>query len=36
LSLERYSRERLEFRARVMPHKKNRQLTVGPNTMGLF
>jgi hypothetical protein len=36
LSLERYSRERLEFRARVMAHKKNRQVTVGPNTMWLF
>lgn len=36
LSLERYSRERPEFRARVMAHKKNRQLKVGPNTMWLF
>jgi hypothetical protein len=36
LSLERYSRERNEFRARVMAHKKNRQLAVGPNTMWLF
>jgi len=36
LSLERYSRERSEFRARVMAHKKNRQLNVGPNTMWLF
>jgi hypothetical protein len=36
LSLERYSRERPEFRARVIAHKKNRQLTVGPNTMWLF
>jgi hypothetical protein len=36
LSLERYSRERHEFRARVMAHKKNRQLAVGPNTMWLF
>ena len=36
LSLERYSRERPEFRARVMAHKKNRQLSVGPNTMWLF
>jgi hypothetical protein len=36
LSLERYSRERVEFRARVMAHKKNRQLNVGPNTMWLF
>ena len=30
LSLERYSRERPEFRARVMAHKKNRQIAVGP------
>src|SRR6187549_3901037 len=36
MSLERYSRERSEFRARVMAHKKNRQLNVGPNTMWLF
>ena len=36
LSLERYARERNEFRARVMAHKKDRQLAVGPNTMWLF
>ncbi|HET9865624.1 MAG TPA: DUF3501 family protein [Steroidobacteraceae bacterium] len=36
LSLERYARERDEFRARVIAHKKNRQLAVGPNTMWLF
>jgi hypothetical protein len=36
LSLERYARERNEFRARVIAHKKNRQLAVGPNTMWLF
>src|SRR5690349_18048810 len=36
LSLERYSRERPEFRERVMAHKKNRKLGVGPNTMWLF
>jgi hypothetical protein len=36
LSLERYSRERPDFRARVIAHKKNRQLNVGPNTMWLF
>lgn len=36
LSLERYSRERPEFRARVMAHKKNRQLNVGGHTMWLF
>ena len=36
LSLERYSRERPEFRARVIAHKKNRKLTVGAHTMWLF
>ena len=36
LSLERYSRERTEFRARVMAHKRNRQLAIGPNTTWLF
>ena len=36
LSLERYSRERPEFRARIIAHKKNRQLNVGGNTMWLF
>ena len=36
LSLERYSRERPEFRARVIAHKKNRQLNVGGHTMWLF
>jgi hypothetical protein len=36
LSLERYARERGDFRARVMAHKKNRQVSVGPNTMWLF
>lgn len=36
LSLEQYSRERPEFRARVIAHKKNRQLSVGPNAMWLF
>jgi len=36
LSLERYARERTQFRARVMAHKKNRQVNVGPNTMWLF
>jgi hypothetical protein len=35
-SLERYSRERNDFRARVMAHKKNRQVSVGPNTLWLF
>jgi hypothetical protein len=36
LSLERYSRERPDFRARIIAHKKNRQLNVGGNTMWLF
>jgi hypothetical protein len=36
LSLERYSRERTDFRARVIAHKRNRQVNVGPNTMWLF
>ncbi|HUQ08672.1 MAG TPA: DUF3501 family protein [Steroidobacteraceae bacterium] len=36
MSLERYSRERPEFRARVIAHKKNRQLNVGPHTRWLF
>ena len=36
LSLERYARERNGFRARVMAHKKNRQLSVGPSAMWLF
>lgn len=36
LSLERYSRERAEFRTRVIAHKRNRQVNVGPNTMWLF
>jgi hypothetical protein len=36
MSLERYSRDRLDFRTRVMAHKRNRQLNVGPNTMWLF
>jgi hypothetical protein len=36
LSLERYSVERAAFRARVIAHKKNRQVSVGPNTMWLF
>jgi hypothetical protein len=36
MALERYARERNDFRARVMAHKKNRQVNVGPNTMWLF
>jgi hypothetical protein len=36
MSLERYSRERPDFRTQVIAHKRNRQLNVGPNTMWLF
>ncbi len=36
LSLERYSRERPEFRARVIEHKKNRRVAVGPNVTWMF
>jgi hypothetical protein len=36
MSLERYARERPDFRTRVIAHKRNRQLHVGPNTMWLF
>jgi hypothetical protein len=36
LSLERYARERPEFRSRVIAHKKNRQLSVGGHAMWLF
>jgi hypothetical protein len=36
MSLETYARERESFRARVMAHKKNRQLQIGPNAMWLF
>lgn len=36
MSLERYARERDAFRARVIEHKKNRQLAVGPNTTWMF
>jgi hypothetical protein len=36
MTLERYARERTEFRTRVMAHKKARKLGVGPNTSWLF
>ncbi|MGH8258939.1 MAG: DUF3501 family protein [Steroidobacteraceae bacterium] len=36
LSLEQYARERSAFRARVIEHKKTRQLAVGPNTTWCF
>ncbi len=35
-SLERYAELRPEFRARVMAHKKNRQLQIGPNARLYF
>jgi len=35
-SLERYARERPAFRAKVLEHKRHRQLTVGPNINWLF
>jgi hypothetical protein len=36
LSLETYARERGAFRERVLAHKRNRRLAVGPNSMWLF
>lgn len=36
MSLERYSRERPDFRTRVIAHKRNRQVNVGPNALWLF
>lgn len=35
-SLEQYARERDDFRARVMQHKQQRQLAVGPHTTWCF
>ena len=35
-SLERYARERVAFRAKVLEHKRARQLAIGPNTTWLF
>ncbi|MGB5641074.1 MAG: DUF3501 family protein [Sedimenticolaceae bacterium] len=35
-SLEKYAELRPEFRARVMAHKKNRQLPIGPNATLYF
>jgi Protein of unknown function (DUF3501) len=35
-SLERYARERSAFRAKVLEHKRARQLAVGPHTTWLF
>jgi hypothetical protein len=36
MTLEQYARERPAFRARIMEHKKSRQLAVGPNCTWLF
>jgi hypothetical protein len=36
MPLEQYSRERKDFRNRVLAHKKHRQLAVGPNTTWCF
>ena len=36
MSLEQYARERPAFRARVLQHKSERQLTVGPNATWCF
>ncbi|MFO0511671.1 MAG: DUF3501 family protein [Gammaproteobacteria bacterium] len=36
MTLERYARERQDFRTRVIAHKKTRKLGVGPNTTWLF
>jgi hypothetical protein len=35
-SLERYARERPAFRTRVLDHKRDRQVAVGPNVTWLF
>jgi hypothetical protein len=36
MSLEHYARERPAFRARVLEHKRNRKLAVGPNVTWSF
>ncbi len=36
MTLEQYARQRADFRAKVLTHKKARQLAVGPNTMWSF
>lgn len=36
LSLEQYARERAAFRERVMAHKRNRRVAVGPNATWCF
>jgi uncharacterized protein DUF3501 len=36
MSLERYSTARTEFRAKVLEHKRNRSLAIGPNATWMF
>ncbi|MFO7277750.1 MAG: DUF3501 family protein [Pseudomonadota bacterium] len=36
MTLEQYARERKAFRERVLEHKRNRQISVGPNTTWCF
>lgn len=36
LSLERYARERVAFRQKVLEHKRDRQVAVGPHTTWCF
>ena len=36
MSLERYARERAAFRARVLEHKRDRTIAVGPNMTWVF
>jgi hypothetical protein len=36
MSLEQYARQRVAFRARVLDHKRSRQLHVGPNATWCF
>jgi hypothetical protein len=36
MSLEQYARQRPQFRARVLDHKKSRSVAVGPNATWLF
>ena len=36
MSLERYARERTAFRARVLEHKRDRTIAVGPNMTWVF
>ena len=36
MSLEEYARQRPEFRARVLEHKKHRKVQLGPNATLYF